>query len=321
MLKKYIKVWSELLIYNDIEMDGRRFSTYLLLATFTAVGIILVALSPTPIFALAASVAAFGIAHIVVYTYLVLGANSRASKVEEVLPDFLSLMASNVRSGLTPDKALIVSARDELVPLTAAVNKAGKHSITGMPLEQVIMGICEHIKSTVLEKSIRMIVEGLHSGGDMSELLEKTALDIRKFRSVRREINSIILNYVLFIVAAVTFGAPLLYGVSTFLVDIMLLIRSKIGSTGAQGMSSMSGSVSIFKGKLMFTPEAVALFATAAIVITVFFGCMAVGVMSSGRRVDGLKYFPLLTLIALGILFGIRFALSTVLGGMLAGAG
>ena len=59
----------------------------------------------------------------------------------------------------------------------------------------------------------------------------------------------------------------------------------------------------------------------ASIVITVFFGCMAVGVMSSGRRVDGLKYFPLLTLIALGILFGIRFALSAILGGMLAGAG
>lgn len=320
MMKKYMKVWNELLAYNDIEMDGRRFSTYLLLATFTAVGIILVALSSTPIFALAASAAAFGTTHIVVYTYLVLGANSRASKVEEVLPDFLSLMSSNVRSGLTPDKALIVSARDEFGPLTAAINKAGKHSVTGMPLEQVIMGIGEHIKSTVLEKSIRMIVEGLHSGGDMAELLEKTALDIRKFRSVRREINSIILNYVLFIVAAVTFGAPLLYGVSTFLVDIMLLIRSKIG-TGAQGMSSMSGSVGIFKGKLMFTPEAVALFATAAIVITVFFGCMAVGVMSSGKRVDGLKYFPLLTLIALGILFGIRFALSTVLGGMLAGTG
>lgn len=319
VLKKYMKIWTDLLVYNDIEMDGRRFSTYLLLATFMAVGIIAIALNSNPLVALAASVAAFLITHIVAYTYLVLGANSRASKVEEVLPDFLSLMASNVRSGLTPDKALIVSAREEFGPLAAAINKAGKHSITGMPLEQVIMGIGEHIKSNVLEKSIRMIVEGLHSGGDMTELLERTALDIRKFRSVRREINSIILNYVLFIVAAVTFGAPMLYGVSTFLVDIMLLIRSRIGGAGTGGMSSMSGSVSIFKGKLMFTPEAVALFATASIVITVFFGCMAVGVMSSGKRVDGLKYFPLLTLIALGILFGIRFALSTVLGGMLAG--
>ena len=320
MLKKYIRLWSGLLNYNDIEMDARRFSTYLLAVSFASVGIITVALTSDPTLALAASVLAFGITHIVVYTYLMLGANSRAAKVEEVLPDFLSLVSSNIRSGLTPDKALIVSARDEFGPLTAAINKAGKHSITGMPLEQVIMGIGEHIKSNTLDKTIRLIVEGLHSGGDMAELLERTALDIRKFRSVRREINSIILNYVLFIVAAVTFGAPMLYGVSTFLVDIMLLIRSKIGSAGTSGMAALSGSVGIFKGKLLFTPEAVALFASSAIVITVFFGCMAVGVMSSGKRVDGLKYFPLLAAIALGLLFAIRFALSAVLGGMLAGS-
>jgi hypothetical protein len=164
-----------------------------------------------------------------------------------------------------------------------------------------------------------MIVEGLHSGGDMADLLEKTALDIRKFRSVRREINSIILNYVLFIVAAITFGAPLLYGVSTFLVDIMLLIKGKIGSAGTGGMSALTGQVGIFKGKLALTSEGVTLFASSAILITVFFGCMAVGVMSSGKRVDGLKYFPFLAFIALAILFGIRFALSSILGGMLSG--
>ncbi|HIH18770.1 TPA: hypothetical protein HA225_02215 [Candidatus Micrarchaeota archaeon] len=318
MLKKYNALWGELLQYNDVEMEGRRFSAYLLIVSAVSFLAVAALLYQAPLFALLGGLAVFGAIHILVYTYLILGANSRASKVEEVLPDFLSLVASNIRSGLTPDKALIVSAREEFGPLTAAINKAGKHSITGMPLEQVIMGIGEHIRSNVLEKTIRLIVEGLHSGGDMADLLEKTALDIRKFRSVRREINSIILNYVLFIVAAITFGAPLLYGVSTFLVDIMLLIKGKIG-VGAQGASALAGSVGIFKGKLALTPEGVTLFASSAIIITVFFGCMAVGVMSSGRRVEGLKYFPMLALIALGILFGIRFALSAILGGMLSG--
>jgi archaellum biogenesis protein FlaJ (TadC family) len=265
-----------------------------------------------------AGIATFILVHVLAYSYLVLGANSRAAKVEDVLPDFLSLVASNIRSGLTPDKALIVSARDEFGPLSDAVNKAGKNSLTGTPLDQVIASIGENIHSNVMEKTTHMIVEGLHSGGDMSELLEKTALDIRKFRAVRKEVNSIILNYVLFIVAAITFGAPMLYGVSTFLLDIMLKIKSKIGGADMESLSSISGSTGIFKGKLMLSPEAVALFSSAAIIITVFFGCMAVGAMYSGKRMDGLKYFPILTLVALAILFAVRAGLSMVLGGMLA---
>ena len=86
-------------------------------------------------------------------------------------------------------------------------------------------------------------------------------------------------------------------------------------------MSQLSGSVGIFKGKLLLTPEGVQLFSVLAILITVFFGCMAVGVMGTGKRVDGLKYFPILALIALAILFGIRFGLGSVLGGMLSGTG
>jgi len=316
----YWNIWAPLLVYNDNETDPRVFSLYMAAASVAAGIILPLALSAG--FPLAIAYALVGVIalHVVVYTYLMLGAGSRASKVEDVLPDFLSLVASNIRSGLTPDKALVMSARDEFGALTAEINKAGKNSITGMPLDQVMMGMTEHIKSNVLEKTMTQIVEGMHSGGDLPELLERTALDIRKFRSVKKEVNSIILNYELFIIAAITFGAPMLYGVSTFLVDIMLIIKTKLGG-GTEAFSQLSGSVGIFKGKLLLTPEAVQLFSVLAILITIFFGCMAVGIMGSGRRMDGLKYFPLLALLGLAILLGIRFGLSALLGGMLSGTG
>lgn len=305
-----------MLLYAGSERRAGKFAVALFIA-----GILLGALS----FALvegageiraAAALSVFLGIHIAAYAQLLLASNSRAAKVEDVLPDFLSLVASNIRAGLTSDKALIVSAREEFGPLTKAIYKAGKSSVTGMPLDQVMMQMCEYINSPVLRKTIMLIVEGMQSGGDLADLLERTALDIRKFRSVRKEVNSIILNYELFILAAVTLGAPLLYSVSTFLVDIMLKIKSKI-SISSDSASMLSGQVGIFKGKLLLTPDAVAFFASVAIVVTVFFGCMAVGVMTTGRRVDGLKYFPVLALVGLGILFGIRAALMAVLGGMM----
>lgn len=318
-MENYHKTWERLLTYNDIDYDSRKFSYLFFFVSLNAalIAVLLLEYVTALEFAIAGGALALAAIHVLLYTYLLLGANSRAAKVEEVLPDFLALVASNIRSGLTPDRALVVSARDEFGPLTEEVNRAGKHSLTGKPLEQVIGSMGEHIHSNVLEKTIRLIVEGLQSGGDMAELLEKTALDLRKFRSVRREVSSIILNYVLFIIAAITFGAPMLYGVSGFLVDIMLRIKKSIGTSGTSAMSSLSSQVGLFKGQLQLTPEAVAIFSGASIIVTVFFGCMAVGVMYSGKRLDGLKYFPMLTLIALAILFAVRTSLVAVLGGML----
>ncbi len=315
MFEGYGKTWAGLLIYNDNEMSPRLFTTYLLSVPLVLGFAVALLLRLNPYLSIAAIGAASVLCHLGAYVYLMLGAGARASKAEEFLPDFLSLAASNIRAGLTPDKALIVSARPEFGPLGKAVNDAAKGSVTGMPLDQVMAGIGERLHSDVLDKTITLVVEGLHSGGDMADLLEKTAFDLRKFRSVRREIDAIILNYVLFIMAAITFGAPLLYGISSFLVEIMLKIKSKIGA-GAEEASAM-GSVSIFKGKLAFTADSVTLFAALAITITVFFGCMTVGVMSSGKRVDGLKYFPVVWLIAMGILFGIKAGLGAVLGGLM----
>jgi flagellar protein FlaJ len=319
LMEKYQRMWGRLLTYNDIDYDSRRFSFLFFFVSLNAglIASLLFQYVAALEFALLGGLLSIVAIHAALYTYLLLGANGRAAKVEEVLPDFLALVASNIRAGLTPDRALIVSAREEFGPLTEAVDRAGKHSLTGKPIEQVITGMGEHINSNVLEKTIRLIVEGLQSGGDMPELLEKTALDIRKFRSVRREISSIILNYVLFIVAAITFGAPMLYGVAGFLVDIMLRIKKSIGTGGSTAMASLSSQVGLFKGQLQLTPEAVMIFSGASIVVTVFFGCMAVGVMYSGRRIDGLKYFPMLALLALAILFAVRGSLVAILGGML----
>jgi pilus assembly protein TadC len=317
-VKKYVRFWEGLMQLAGAETDPYKYCGYLAGISVALGAVAAIVLRDAPIIRLALGAFTIIVVHAVAYANLVLTSNSRAAKVEEVLPDFLSLVSSNIRAGLTSDRALIISARDEFGPLTEAIRKAGKNSITGMPLEQVLLQMGEYINSNTLRKTFGLIVEGMQSGGDMAELLEKTALDLRKFRSVRREIGSIILNYELFIIAAISLGAPMLYGVSTFLVDIMLKIKSKIAaSSGGDSASAMSTQVGIFKGKLLLTPEAISFFAMSSIVITVFFGCMAVGVMGSGRRVEGLKYFPVLALLGIGILLGVRAGLSAVLTGMM----
>ncbi|MDE1798653.1 MAG: type II secretion system F family protein [Candidatus Micrarchaeota archaeon] len=320
--ERYQKLWAEMLFYNDIRFDGRKFSSLLFFVSGDFALLVLILLhfggQPSLYSFLGGGLTFLGL-HLLVYSYLRLNSSNRAAKVEEVLADFLAIVSSNIRSGLTPDKALLVSVRDEFGPLATEIERASKSSLTGKSLEAIITDIGGHIQSNVLEKTIRLITEGIQSGGDVAELLEKTALDLRKFRSVRREINSIILNYVLFIVAAITFGAPMLFGISTFLVTIMLQIKKNIAAAGSSSMSGLSSQVGLFKGQLLLTADGVTAFAAAAILITVFFGCMAIGVMYSGKRMEGMKYFPMLALLSLGVLFFVRAALGLLLGSMIGG--
>jgi len=317
MIERYQQIWARLLAYNDMDVDFRRFSSMVFLGSLGigVIGALLASIGrPPALISSMAGLLVFVAVHILAYFYLFFAAQGRAAKVEEILPDFLSLMASNIRSGLTPDKALIVSVQDEFGPLAVEIERAGNSSLTGKPINEVLMGIGEHIDSEALRKTMSLVVEGLQSGGDMVELLEKTALDMRKSSALRRETSSAILNYILFIVAAISFGAPLLYGVSTFLVDIMLKIKQKMTTSMGGSASSLSGQIGIFKGQLQLSSDAVSLFAIASITLTVFFGCMAIGIMHSGKRMDGLKYFPLILVIALGILLAIRWALGQMLG-------
>src|SRR5690349_7842694 len=52
-------------------------------------------------------------------------------KMEEVFPDFIELVSSNLRSGMTTDKALLLSSRKEFYPLDLEILALGKDITTG----------------------------------------------------------------------------------------------------------------------------------------------------------------------------------------------
>ena len=51
---------------------------------------------------------------------------NRIKKMELAFPDFISLMASNLRAGMTIDRALVLSARKEFDPLDKEILQVGK---------------------------------------------------------------------------------------------------------------------------------------------------------------------------------------------------
>ena len=74
--------------------------------------------------------------------------------MEEAFPDFIQLMSSNLRAGITVDRSFMLSARPEFFPLDDEISKAGREIATGQDTGRALLNMSERIGSEKIEKTI-----------------------------------------------------------------------------------------------------------------------------------------------------------------------
>jgi pilus assembly protein TadC len=262
-----------------------------------------------------AFIAGFITIFVLMHGLLILAVDRRSKFIENILPDALQLMAANIKSGFIPSRAMLLSARNEFGPLSDAIKKSGKEMMTGKSIQESLDGIPKRIRSESLKTTIGLIIRGIKSGGQLVSLFEETALDMRRKESIKKEVKANILMYGMFIGFAGAAGAPVLYALSGFLV-------TTIGQLGA--MTSIPQDVAtqlpvIGFGGLNISPDFLFLFSIAAILITTFFGGLIMGIIDTGSEKAGIKYIPILTVIALIVFFIARVVVSSMFGTFIPG--
>jgi len=248
---------------------------------------------------------------IIFHYIIVLIAEKRAKVTEEILPDALKLMASNIRSGLTPDKALMLSARPEFGPLEIQIIKAAKRNLSGDTIQDALKIIPENIDSRVLRKTMELVSEGIAKGGDLSELLDGISEDISRTRILKKEVNAQVMMYSIFIFFAAAIVGPILYSISSQLVGVMTSIGgdSDITQTIPSGFVNFSFSdFSIGQGFL-------ATYSIVSLVITSIFGGILMGILKGGTEKEGIKYIPLFLVVSMTVYFIARILVGNILGG------
>ncbi len=235
-----------------------------------------------------------------VYSLLLDAANRRIALMEAALPEFLSMMASHISSGVTYDRALLLSARKEFGPLTRHIDLAAKETLAGKPLGRALSDMASRTHSSLMIRTFRLVVEGINSGGNLGALLEQTALDIRRFSIVRKEVASVVLAYKLFLLAAAAVGAPLLYAVSGFLIRIISQTRAHVS---AQALEQAGASLPFLGSSSGFSTNTVFWFSILAIAATAILSSLAGGVISKGKESEGLPTIPLMLAASYGVFF------------------
>lgn len=306
--------YEDLLRYIDAKVDPTKFIGFIMLFGLgVALAISFNALflgSPSDMF-LVLFLGSYLLFEVAIYFWLSLSADSKGRFVENILPDALLLMAMNMKAGITTEQALLLAARPEFGPLEKELSKAGKQVLSGKEIKYALLEIPRRIKSEVLDRTIRLIVEGIEFGGELSDLLEQTAEDIQNTKLVKSEVQANVLMYAIFIFFAAGIGAPLLFGISTFLVEVLTkqLSQFNIAETGIQG-------INIGRGTFAVGPGFLKIFAFLSLTVMSFFGALIMGIIKKGREKDGIKYFPILLFLSFSVFIFVRSFVSNIFGGL-----
>ena len=256
--------------------------------------------------------AGIGLVNASIYAMLTLNADHRGQFVEEILPDVLQLMSANLRAGMTVDKSFLLAARPEFGPFVDEINTVGRQIATGKDLGEALMEMTTRIKSDRLRKTTQLIVTGLAAGGQLSDLMQETGANVREQKVIESRIRSSGLVYVIFIFSAIGFGAPLLFSLSTFLIEVITDIFSKVQLP----TTAMTGTLPISFSKISVTPQFVRNYTLLSMTLTSFLGSLILGLVGKGKEREGLKYFPILMIMTLTLFFLIKFLISSLLSGL-----
>jgi flagellar protein FlaJ len=242
------------------------------------------------------------------YMHLYYTIEERRKRVETILPDFLLLVAANMRAGMTPISAFTASSRPEFGPLEDEIKIATSKSLGTESIVNVFNDLSNRINSKILKRTVSLFTSGLISGGHLARLLETTAIDIRETQELKKEFASSTKMYTIFIIFIIVIGIPLLLSISIQFLIMLSDIKSKAGPLYLQEF----GKEFLMPGGTL-DPTFVNQMGYLILGGTAFFVSILVGIINEGKFVYGIKYFIPLLLSS----FVVFIILRTVVSGLL----
>ncbi len=297
----------KIVLGKDGKKEGKRLNKNILLSLIISLIITVSAyfVSKSSIAAIIALVVSIIISQAYFITKELISTSLKIKKMEEVFPDFIELMASNLRAGMTIDKALLYSSRKEFSPLDEEIINLGKEIITGKEISAALISMAKRTKSEKIFKTISVINSGIRSGGNLAVILDETAINMRQRGFIEKRAASNVLMYLIFIFVAVAAGAPSLFALSSVLVEILTSILSDIPPLDA----SITSSLPITFTSINISVNFVIYFSVIFLIAIGTLASLLLGLVYKGEEKAGLKYILPLILSSISVFFLVRIFL------------
>ena len=310
---------SRMIIYtgltrNPEEILGVGLIYSIMLSVMTT--LVAIALNLSLFMIILAAIIPFSLVWILLYLFFFLLIDRRTSSVEKVLPDVLTMISQNMIAGMTTYNALWVAARPEFGPLAVEIQTVARETLSGESFENALIGMSDRIKSYKLSRSVKLMVQGMRSGGELPTVLQEIANDIRTEQNLFRRMRSETTSQTMFILFALLIGAPLLFAASLQFVTIFSTIFSETGiSTGPSALTQDTGIISI--QELPISPDFFWKYAVITLGISGLFGALLIGLIRTGKLSAGVPLIIILIPLTIIIFIVLEKLLGSFFVGMM----
>ncbi len=221
-----------------------------------------------------------------IYFYLNIKIYQRTKALEEKLPEYLTLLSTNLKGGMSFDKALWSAIKPQFGILSKEITLVSKKVMTGNDVTEALMEFSEKYNSPILKRTINLMISEIESGGKITDVIDKVVGNLRKTRQLKAEMAATTVSYMIFIAVIVIVIAPALFALSLELLNIVINFTSNLSTAGTTNLPVKLGQVQI-------NPDDFKTFSVLALSIISVFSSMIISIIEKGDVKGGLKYIPL----------------------------
>ncbi|ASI99359.1 type II secretion system F family protein [Thermococcus celer] len=200
----------------------------------------------------------------------------RLDEMEKMIPDAFFYLASSLRAGISFSEALEELTTAKFGALTEEFKKTVSEIKKGRPTVDALRAFAlRNRRSSVIYRSMMIIIEALERGAPMSDVLAYVGNDVREVLRIKQERKASTGMQVMFFIVTSGFVGPLILGIVT------------------QTMIAMN------TGSMAFPVGSVKTILLAFVAIQAVVSGLGIGVIREGKYSAGIKYA--LMLVTMGV--------------------
>lgn len=244
-----------------------------------------------------------------IYFFLNIKVYKRTKEIESKLADFLVLVSTNLKGGLSLEQGLWAAIRPEFGLLAEEMTLVSKRVMTGNDLTEALNEFVQKYDSPLLQRNFSLIIGEVETGGKIVIVIDKVIESLKKTKALKDEMSASAVSYMIFIGVIVVAVAPALFALAYRLLFIITNFTSSIGSSmsGTGIANAINFNTEVDTG--LFKNFSIWALATISI-----FSSMIISIIEKGDIKGGLKYIPAFTIVSIVLYLIFMAGLEAVFG-------
>ncbi len=216
-------------------------------------------------------------------------------EIEKDLPEFLDNLVSNLKGGISLEKALFKSVRKEQIAMLKEVTLINEKIMMGMTVDKTLEEFrLRYHDSAIISRTFFLIQEGLKGGGNLSEPLEKISKNLKTIYLLNDEIKSNAGGFSVVISMISILVGPLLFALAITLLSFIGDLFELLAKGGEESFISVSTIPAEFTNYLI-------IFSYAMIILITYFSSLITAQLKNEEIYESFKYLPFYIIFAIFI--------------------